>query len=214
MTETADSPVRRRGGRPGRADAEVLTRAILAAAEAEFLALGFGGARVEAIAAAAGTTKQTLYARFGGKEALFLAVSDALLQDRFAAPDGSQAPLRDALAQVADQMLAAMLDPKLVRMHCIITAEATRFPDLARMTDADETFPGRLLMLELLEAAAARGEIVCPDPHQAMIMLQTMVVAVPLRATALGLEGFATPAQLQAWSRYAVDLFLEGARPR
>jgi AcrR family transcriptional regulator len=214
MSRTLEAPARRRSGRPARADAESLTHAILAAAEAEFLREGFGGARMEAIAQAAGTTKQTVYARFGGREALFIAVSDALLSERFAGAPAPQGDLREALVQVADQMLAAILDPKLVRMYCIITAEAARFPDLARMSDADETFPGRGVMRQLLAVAAERGEIACADPRQAMMMLQNMVVAPPLRAAALGLSGFEQPAALQAWSRYAVDLFLDGARPR
>lgn len=204
---------RRRGGRPGRADTERLGAAILAAAEQVFLTEGFGGARIEAIAAAAGTTKQTVYARFGSKEALFIEVSNGLLKERFTPVSTTEGSLRDALVEVADQMLAAMLDPRMVRMHCIITAEAERFPELARMTDRDESFPGRLILLELLTEAANRGELACPDPHQAMMMLQHMVMATPLRAASLGLDTFDDDA-CRAWTRYAVDLFLNGARPR
>lgn len=208
------APPRRRGGRPGREDAETLSRAILAAAETMFLAEGFGGARMETIAAAAGTTKQTVYARFGGKEALFISVSDALLKGRFTRSPPTNGPLRETLIQVADEMLTAMLDPKLVRMYGIITAEAPRFPDLARMSDEDETFPGRLILQRLLTDAAARDEIVCEDPHRAMILLQTMILSEPLRSAALGLNTFADRDALRDWSRYAVDVFLDGARPR
>ena len=208
-----DSTARRRGGRPGRADTERLGAAILAAAEQVFLAEGFGGARMEAIAARAGTTKQTVYARFGSKEALFIEVSNGLLKERFAPVSAGQGTLRDALVQVADQMLAAMLDPRMVRMHCIITAEAERFPELARMTDRDESFPGRSILHALLAEAAERGEIDCRDPHQAMLMLQHMVLAAPLRAASLGLDTFDADA-CRNWTRYAVDLFLDGARPR
>jgi AcrR family transcriptional regulator len=205
---------RRRGGRPARADAETLSRAILAAAETAFLAEGFGGARMEAIAAAAGTTKQTVYARFGGKEALFVAVSNGLLKDRFTTSEPTSGPLREALVKVADEMLAAMLDPKLVRMYGIITAEAVRFPELARMTDEDDTFPGRVIIQGLLSEAARRDEIDCDDPHRSMIMLQTMILAEPLKSAALGLGRLKKPDDLRAWSRFAVDLFLDGARRR
>lgn len=209
----SSAPARRRGGRPGRADTERLGAAILAAAEQVFLAEGFGGARMEAIAAAAGTTKQTVYTRFGSKEALFIEVSNGLLKERFTSVTTGEGSLQEALVQVADQMLAAMLDPRLVRMHCIITAEAARFPDLARMTDRDETFPGRLILLDLLTKAAERGEIVCPDPRQSMLMLQHMVLAAPLRAASLGLDTFDADA-CRTWTRYAIDLFLNGVRAR
>ena len=51
--------------------------AILAAATQEFSQHGLSGARVDRIAARAGTNKRMLYYYFGGKEALFLAVLEA-----------------------------------------------------------------------------------------------------------------------------------------
>ncbi|WP_132959845.1 TetR/AcrR family transcriptional regulator [Rhizobium sp. BK251] len=51
--------------------------AILEAATDEFAAHGFGGARVDAIAARAKTNKRMLYHYFGDKEALYLAVLEA-----------------------------------------------------------------------------------------------------------------------------------------
>ena len=47
---------------------------ILEAATEEFAAHGFGGARVDAIAARAQTNKRMLYHYFGDKDALYLAV--------------------------------------------------------------------------------------------------------------------------------------------
>ncbi len=49
-------------------------RAILDAATHEFATKGFGGARVDAIAARAGSNKRMLYHYFGNKEDLYLAV--------------------------------------------------------------------------------------------------------------------------------------------
>ena len=51
--------------------------AILEAATDEFAAHGFGGARIDAIAARAKTNKRMLYHYFGDKEALYLAVLEA-----------------------------------------------------------------------------------------------------------------------------------------
>lgn len=47
---------------------------ILAAAEQEFAQYGYAGARVDRIAAAASANKERLYAHFGDKHALFVAV--------------------------------------------------------------------------------------------------------------------------------------------
>ncbi|MBD8703862.1 TetR family transcriptional regulator [Frigoribacterium sp. CFBP9039] len=55
-------------------DADETRRRILAASTAEFAEHGLAGARVDRIAAAAGCSKERLYAHFGDKEALFTAV--------------------------------------------------------------------------------------------------------------------------------------------
>lgn len=205
--------IRRRGGRPDRAEAGSLGKAILDAAEVAFLARGFDGASMEAIAKMAGTTKQTLYARFGSKAALFVEVSNRLLTGRFAPAPGKPMSLRDALVDVSEQALAAMLDPKLVRMYSIIMAEAARFPELARLTDEDEHFPGRVIMSALLMDAMQSGEIVCTDVRQAMLLLQDMVLAGPLRTVALGFAAFG-PEERRARALYAVDIFLAGISTR
>jgi AcrR family transcriptional regulator len=75
---------------------------ILDAASAVFAAQGFAGAKMATIAARAGTTKPTLYARFGSKEALYATAVGReyeLLKDRlFAAYAGDDpAPFRARL---------------------------------------------------------------------------------------------------------------------
>lgn len=203
----------RKGGRPAVADALRLTKSILDAAEAAFLKLGFGRASVAAIATAAGTSKQTVFARFGSKERLFIAVSDALLSDRFSPPAPRGLTLRDSLICLASQALDAMLDPKMVMMSSIVMGEAKRSPELARLANDDATFPGRDLMRATISQAAQRGEIVCDDPRRAMLMLQDMVLASPLRAAMAGEPPLTAQARWE-WAIQAVDLFLNGACPR
>jgi AcrR family transcriptional regulator len=55
-------------------DANETRRRILEAARAEFSAHGLAGARVDRISAAAGCSKERLYAHVGGKQALFTTV--------------------------------------------------------------------------------------------------------------------------------------------
>lgn len=62
-------------------DPEGTKAAILAAATREFTDKGFGGARIDAIAAHAKINKRMLYHYYGGKEALYLAV----LEETYAA---------------------------------------------------------------------------------------------------------------------------------
>jgi AcrR family transcriptional regulator len=75
LVRTPAAPARARaaGARPTR-DAARTQAAILDAATSEFAQHGFGGARVDRIAALAATNKRMLYYYFGAKEDLFLAV--------------------------------------------------------------------------------------------------------------------------------------------
>ncbi|KAA0685333.1 TetR family transcriptional regulator [Neorhizobium sp. P12A] len=60
--------------KPRLRDAERTSAAILAAATKEFSERGYGGARIDAIAARANINKRMLYHYFGGKDALYVAV--------------------------------------------------------------------------------------------------------------------------------------------
>lgn len=71
---------------------------ILAAATAEFARHGLAGARVDRIAAAAGTNKRMLYYYFGGKEALFLAVLEAAYGEIRGAEQALDLTRRDPVA--------------------------------------------------------------------------------------------------------------------
>lgn len=74
MNDTGES------NRPGRGQSKAETRArLLEAAREEFLATGYRGATLDAIAARAGFTKGALYWHFPNKQALFLAlVADSI----------------------------------------------------------------------------------------------------------------------------------------
>lgn len=79
---------------------------ILAAAEAEFAAHGFPGARVERIAAAAAVNKQLLFHYFDSKAGLYKAVANAVAsRSAVASPSGTTPAER--LRKLIDQLVGA-----------------------------------------------------------------------------------------------------------
>ena len=80
-------------------------RAILDAAASEFCAVGLAGARIDAIAVAAGVNKRMLYHYFASKDGLFAAVLDERL-----ASDPA------AAASLVDRHAAAAAEPDRVRL--------------------------------------------------------------------------------------------------
>lgn len=88
-----------------RRDPDRTRASILAAATAEFAALGFGGARVDAIAAQAGVNKRMLYHYFGNKDDLYLAV----LEEAYAAIRAAESELVLRQGDPADAMRKLIL---------------------------------------------------------------------------------------------------------
>lgn len=86
-----------RAGRPTAARVEAIHHAILEAARERFLAAGFEATPMEAVAAAAGVSKGTLYARYPTKEALLRAVVEEQLAAWKANELRRQGPLPEGL---------------------------------------------------------------------------------------------------------------------
>ena len=122
-----------RCGRPPRGLAGEVEERILDAASHVFLERGFSGASVDEIAEVACAGKPTIYARFLGKQALFTAVIERLVNrstslEAYSCPGGSIEGRLEALATV---ILTTVLTPETIGLIRVAVAEARRFPDLA-----------------------------------------------------------------------------------
>ncbi len=134
--QLAEIPKRRmvrRGRPPQQLAGEVETR-ILDAARHVFLEHGLAGASMDEIAALARAGKQTIYARFAGKEALFAEVVRRNVATVTAQLEGhipASGPIEHRLASVAMTVLHWALVGNTVDLMRVGIAEATRFPELA-----------------------------------------------------------------------------------
>jgi AcrR family transcriptional regulator len=131
-----------------------------------FLEHGFDGTTMDAVAASAGVTKRTLYAKYADKQALFTAVVVPALASMawtgaFDLPAG--APLEEALRLVAWKALSNLLDARAVKLRRLAMTEAHRLPLHGSPTGAAMYDGGKRALVDLLEAHAARGEIVVHD---------------------------------------------------
>jgi AcrR family transcriptional regulator len=97
----AKAATKGRAGRPTAARAAEIDRVILKAARKLFLEVGADVASMDAVAAAAGVSKGTLYARFTSKDALIAAVMDGLLEQM------------DKRASATNHLLPSELEPRL-----------------------------------------------------------------------------------------------------
>lgn len=122
-----------RCGRPRREFAGEVEERILDAAGRVFLERGFDGASVEEIAEVARAGKPTIYARFGGKEALFAAVVARKVRKNTNIQDvvATGSTLEESLEAIGSAILERVLTPESIGLMRAAVAEARRFPDLA-----------------------------------------------------------------------------------
>jgi AcrR family transcriptional regulator len=203
----------RKSGRPARADALKLREQILQVATALFLEEGYGSTSIESVAARAGVSKRTFYDRFDDKAALFAAVVHYIIEHIRPPADVpllAGASLPEILQRLAGLILRAALSPQALALHRLVTGESSRFPELAfavetegRQSEATDLIAG------LLAREQRNAQISIEDQRFAADQFIYMVVTLPQRR-ALGFGTPMTTAELDAWARKVVILFLEG----
>ncbi|MBU6267324.1 MAG: TetR/AcrR family transcriptional regulator [Sphingomonadales bacterium] len=205
-----------RAGRPTRAQAEARHGELLDAALDHFLEKGFELATVEAIAASVNMTKRTVYARYPEKVALFraavaqaiagLAVSEEKMRAAMA-PD-----IEQTLVNIARLRVDPLATPAGLKLQRIIQTESYRFPDIFTLSFEKGALPVIRFLGELLERETAAGRLAITDPALAANVFISMVVSGPIRILTAGLR--VTAEEVDHRIRYAVRLFLDGARAR
>ena len=169
---------------------------------------------MEAVAAAAGVSKRTLYARYPDKRALFTAVVPwALASMPWDGPidlpdDDLEASLRD----LARTVLARLLEPRSVALRRLAMREGQRFPEFAESAHANTYWKGRRVLIDLLVTHAKAGTIVIDDLDLAADQFMAMVAGLPTMLAEFGV--FRGADEEERHIDHAVRLFLDGALPR
>lgn len=154
MNSEPDSVPRRR---LSRAEAKARTRELLLQAAARtFARKGFAGASVEEIAEAAGFSVGALYSNFGGKEDLFLALSEAYRGDLITAA-GESAGSAERSAGDLSRLLVEAADKNLdfALLHSEFWLYTARNPEV-RQAMADRTDAPRRSLEALVGAELRR----------------------------------------------------------
>jgi TetR/AcrR family transcriptional regulator, mexJK operon transcriptional repressor len=119
--------------------------------------------------------------------------------------------LEEILSRLASMILNAALNPQVLALHRLMVAESGRFPDLAAaVTQAGGRQEAVDLIAGLLQRHARTPEAapVAAAQFQAQQFLQ-MVVSLP-QLRALGMGQPMAAAEMEAWVRDTVALFLRG----
>lgn len=221
MTRSSANPApegsrsRRGGGRPTVEEAYRLDRDVRENALHLFLDHGYDATSMDAIAAAAGTTKASLYARFPNKETVFREVltwairrSDWPIEE----PDPPAVDdLEFLLTDIAETSLRRALDPAMIRLGRIAITHADRFPEIARELQSIGFWPRLKVVADALRHHAARGAIVADEPEVLAELFLGMVSGVPARLASFG--RVRSEVDQARHTRVAVQMFLRSLRP-
>jgi len=204
-----------RSGRPTAEQAARLDRDVRECALQLFLENGYEGTTMDAVARAAGTTKVSLYARFASKEALFSSVLEwAIQRTDWPVPETEPPDLDDlegALTAIAHSALRRALNPAMVNLSRIAIAQASRFPEIARRTQAASFWPRQQVVIDLLTRHARSGTIVAVEPEILAEHFLAMVGGMPARLASFGMRR--DPAVQEQHTMVAVRLFVRSLRP-
>ena len=190
-------------------------RAILAAAEELFLRHGYLGTSMDELAELSNVSKQTVYAHFGSKEALFVELvssmtggaGDALHDlDVEPAADGDVAGY---LEQYAAGQLTVVMTPRLLKLRRLVIGEVGRFPELARALY--ENGPQRAIrsLAVAMTALRDRGLLDLDDATEAATTFNWLVMGAPVNeAMLLGDDAIPSHEALRRHAAHATRVFL------
>ncbi|MEV0349807.1 TetR/AcrR family transcriptional regulator [Nonomuraea sp. NPDC050680] len=201
-------------------------RAILDAAIQVFTDLGYARASVDAIAAAAGVGKQTVYGHFGDKEQLFLAAIQearsavAGAPGRSASAGGAPAgeggtagaavvftgdPRKD-LTALGERTLDIALSARVAALHRLTIAEVGHHPELQRTwRKSSSSLDGGVA--DYLRECDSDGRLRVPDPVRAARQFSHLVISEARVDTAYGMLPL-PPERRHAIAADAADLIV------
>lgn len=167
---------------------------------------------MDAVAQLAGVSKQTVYAHFRNKDALFAAAIETLVKPMHDSLDTCQDDIEGCLHALATVYCQHARDPSTTALSRILVAEAPRFPRAAKQLyqSGSGAVLGRLSAR--LEHSMHHDELRQDDPDQAAELFLSMLNGMTPERSLLGLRQRGRKAQ-DKWTIHAVNMFLRAYRP-
>lgn len=191
---------------------------VLEGARIIFMADGFEGASVDAIAKAAGVSKATLYSYFADKRLLFteVACSECRRQaDHAVANIDQTAPAEFVLRKAAAHIVNFILSDFARSIYRVCVGEADRFPELAREFYSSGPKMAQEVLAPYLDFAVERGELAIEDTTLAAFQFSSLCKAEIFDQSLFGVRSEFTQAEIDRVIDGAIDMFLAryGVKP-
>lgn len=188
-------------------------QAILDAAKRAFIAHGYSGASMEAIAEAAPVSKPTLYNHFKGKQELFAAVIAEQCESLLNTLSGVQTGLSDPVAglkAIAGAFVNLVYTNEAMQLYRLIIAEQQHFPELGELVYRSGPISVLLQLSSYLAELNARGILKVDDIETSSRLFFGMLKGDQHFRCLLGLQSGLSDEAKQRLIDAAVSLFLKG----
>ena len=185
---------------------------IITAAISLFLKQGFLATSMDEVAAKANVSKQTVYAHFKSKEALFFDVIDEMTGSagvNIGSETFADLAVSEYLLNFATRQLDIVMTPELMQLRRLVMGEASRFPELGRKIY--DGGPGRSIakLALALEHYATRGELSIRNAITAASFFNWIVMGGPTNAAMmLGDNAIPPKKELRQHAIESVRIFL------
>jgi TetR/AcrR family transcriptional repressor of mexJK operon len=202
---------------PGRPKDLEKRAAILQAAKRLFTTQGFDGTSMDAIAAAAGVSKLTVYSHYQDKERLFTAAVECVCQEQLPSElflADLKGPIRRQLMTIAKAFFALVTSEEAISVHRTIVANAQQSPKLGqlfweagpkRTQEAFEAF---------LRAEVEGGNLDIPDTKRAAMQFFCLLKGELHARREFGCGEPFTQREVDDHLSATVDFFLRAYAPR
>ncbi|MGH8455654.1 MAG: TetR/AcrR family transcriptional regulator [Stenotrophobium sp.] len=185
------------------------------AAKQLFAGKGFAGVSMDAIAAAAGVSKLTVYAHFGSKDELFQTAVAEKCQD-YTPPDffdtHSPLQLRERLNMIGHGFIGLVMSKETMDFYRLLVAQAGSGSHLGKLFFAAGPARNLVSLSKLLEHAHAAGELSVPDARRAAGHFFSLLQGVPHLRVLIGESAKIPARELHAHVEDVVDMFLRAYR--
>lgn len=201
---------------PGRPKDPAKREAILAAAQTLFLANGYEGSSMDAIASAAGVSKLTLYSHFRDKEALFVAAVKTTCETRLPRhlfTLGKDRSIRQVLLDLGHALHELANSPESIGLHRAMVAMATQNPELSRMLFDAGPKPLLRDLEQLLTQAHVAGLLEITEPARAAEHFCALLKGGEHLRILVGYDQAHDAAEARRHVEDVVALFLRAYRP-
>ncbi len=191
-------------------------RQILDGAREVFLASGFDGASMGAIAKAAGVSKGTLYVYFESKEALFEALTieeKRTLAENICRLDHDDPDVATVLRRLGASLMEAMVRPDHIASVRMVIGAAEKFPRFGRAFYEAGPLLGRARLRAYLDAQVAAGRLRPMDSDLAARHFFDLCAATTMRRLLFSVGDPPTEAETTYWVAEAVRVFLAAYGP-